>query len=337
MFLFDYLNNLVIPFFSSFNWVDLVLIAVFIFYAVEGFAVGFVASFFDLLAFIGSFLIGLKFYNNTSKFLSNNFSISQGFSNTIGFFILTIISEIILGIVFRKFAKHLLSIDSVFPKRLNSYLGIIPGVFSASILLTFLLTILVSFPFSPFLKQAIFSSKIGSFLVSNTQGFEKSLKNIFGGAVNETLTFFTVEPKSDEFINLKFKKTDGTIDEDSEEKMLLLVNKERENHNLKPLVSDNNLKKVARNYSFDMLSRGFFSHYNPEGLSPFDRLAKANITFFAAGENLALAPSVEFSMQGLMNSPGHRANILSPDFGKIGIGVVDGGIYGKMFTQEFTD
>jgi len=42
-------------------------------------------------------------------------------------------------------------------------------------------------------------------------------------------------------------------------------------------------------------------------------------------------------MQGLMNSPGHRANILNPNFHKIGIGVIDGGIYGKMYTQEFTN
>jgi uncharacterized protein YkwD len=38
-----------------------------------------------------------------------------------------------------------------------------------------------------------------------------------------------------------------------------------------------------------------------------------------------------------MNSPGHRANILSANFGRIGIGVIDGGIYGEIFCQEFKD
>jgi len=38
-----------------------------------------------------------------------------------------------------------------------------------------------------------------------------------------------------------------------------------------------------------------------------------------------------------MDSPGHRANILRPDFRKVGIGVIDGGAYGKMFVQVFTD
>lgn len=40
---------------------------------------------------------------------------------------------------------------------------------------------------------------------------------------------------------------------------------------------------------------------------------------------------------GLMDSPGHRRNILDPAFAKIGIGVIDGGVYGKMTTQLFTD
>ena len=64
---------------------------------------------------------------------------------------------------------------------------------------------------------------------------------------------------------------------------------------------------------------------------------KAGIHFQAAGENLALAPNINLAHQGLMNSPGHRANILSPDFKKVGIGVIDGGIYGEMFVQEFSN
>jgi uncharacterized protein YkwD len=86
-----------------------------------------------------------------------------------------------------------------------------------------------------------------------------------------------------------------------------------------------------------MLARGYFSHYTPEGLSPFDRMTQAGIAYTSAGENLAFSPNVQLAMQGLMQSPGHRANILSKDYGKVGIGVIDGGIYGEMFVQEFTN
>jgi uncharacterized protein YkwD len=86
-----------------------------------------------------------------------------------------------------------------------------------------------------------------------------------------------------------------------------------------------------------MFARGYFAHDTPEGVDPFQRMQQAGIVFGIAGENLALAPTLDMAHNGLMNSPGHRANILRPEFRKVGIGVLDGGIYGKMWVQEFTD
>jgi uncharacterized protein YkwD len=61
----------------------------------------------------------------------------------------------------------------------------------------------------------------------------------------------------------------------------------------------------------------------------------AGIHFITAGENLALGQTLSICHRGLMNSPGHRANILRPTFGRVGIGVLDGGMYGLMISQEF--
>jgi uncharacterized protein YkwD len=61
----------------------------------------------------------------------------------------------------------------------------------------------------------------------------------------------------------------------------------------------------------------------------------ANVRFLTAGENLALAPTLSVAHTGLMNSPGHRANILRREFGRVGIGVMDGGMRGLMVSQEF--
>jgi uncharacterized protein YkwD len=64
-------------------------------------------------------------------------------------------------------------------------------------------------------------------------------------------------------------------------------------------------------------------------------MKRANVVFLSAGENLALAPTLPIAHTGLMNSPGHRANILRPQFGRLGIGVMDGGPRGLMISQEF--
>ncbi len=119
--------------------------------------------------------------------------------------------------------------------------------------------------------------------------------------------------------------------------MLILVNQERAKVGAKPLKLDTTLVSVARAHSTDMWQRQYFAHTDPDGKSPFDRMTAAGVIFTTAGENLALAQTVERAHEGLMNSPGHRRNILDPAFGRIGIGVIDGGVYGKMFTQDFAN
>ncbi|HHX74021.1 MAG TPA: hypothetical protein GX699_03870 [Firmicutes bacterium] len=117
--------------------------------------------------------------------------------------------------------------------------------------------------------------------------------------------------------------------------MLGLVNAERAKAGLAPLKVDMALVKLARLKSEDMIKNGYFAHQSPTYGSPFEMMKAAGITYRIAGENLAGAPTVERAHSGLMNSPGHRANILRPSFTHVGIGIVSGGPYGMMFTQMF--
>jgi uncharacterized protein YkwD len=117
--------------------------------------------------------------------------------------------------------------------------------------------------------------------------------------------------------------------------MLELVNRERAAAGLATLAADDELREVARRHSSDMFARGYFAHVTPEGRDPFARIREAGYSFRTAGENLALAPTLSLAHTGLMNSPGHRANILRPQFGRVGIGIMDGGRRGLMVTQNF--
>ncbi|NLP36286.1 MAG: LysM peptidoglycan-binding domain-containing protein [Firmicutes bacterium] len=122
---------------------------------------------------------------------------------------------------------------------------------------------------------------------------------------------------------------------EAEQKMLDLVNAERSKAGLAPLKIDMELVRLARLKSQDMIDLNYFSHQSPTYGSPFDMMKAAGITYRLAGENLAGAPTVERAHTGLMNSSGHRANILNPNYTHIGIGAVSGGRYGMMFTQMF--
>lgn len=120
-----------------------------------------------------------------------------------------------------------------------------------------------------------------------------------------------------------------------EQQMLNLVNQERSRNRLAPLQADLQLTRLARLKSQDMISKRYFSHQSPTYGSPFDMLKNNGVSYRTAGENIAGNGSVSGAHTALMNSPGHRANILKREFTHVGIGVIDGGQYGKMFTQLF--
>ncbi len=120
-----------------------------------------------------------------------------------------------------------------------------------------------------------------------------------------------------------------------EQLMVSLVNQERAKAGLKPLQVDLRLVELARMKSKDMIDLNYFSHTSPTYGSPFDMMKKAGVDYYTAGENLAGASTVERAHEALMQSDGHRRNILNPAFTHIGIGIVKGGSYGMMFTQMF--
>ena len=126
-----------------------------------------------------------------------------------------------------------------------------------------------------------------------------------------------------------------SISASGEAQALSLLNKDRAASGLPALKLNSSLTKLAENYAVDMIQRGYFSHYNPEGLSPFDRMSRAGISYRTAGENLAINVSVPAAEQAFMNSSGHRANILNSTYTEVGIGVAQSPSGSVYVVQEF--
>ncbi len=100
-----------------------------------------------------------------------------------------------------------------------------------------------------------------------------------------------------------------------------------------PLTAHPALRCAARVHTRDMADRGYFSHDNPEGQAPWDRMELAGYTWSSAGENIAGGGSTAAStMEQWMNSSGHCGNIMSGDFVHIGVGHVEDA---RLWTQVF--
>lgn len=117
--------------------------------------------------------------------------------------------------------------------------------------------------------------------------------------------------------------------------MLDLINQERSKVGVAPLKIDSKLQKMAQVKAEDMVAKSYFDHTSPTYGSPFDMMKKFGISYTSAGENIAGNSTVNKAHTALMNSPGHKANILKSSFNYIGIGVTTSPKYGKMFAQDF--
>lgn len=106
-----------------------------------------------------------------------------------------------------------------------------------------------------------------------------------------------------------------------EMKVVDLVNHERTSRGLQALTNNWQLERVARYKANDMSSNNYFSHISPSYGSPFNMMEDFGIYFSSAGENIAMGQTTpEEVVNDWMNSPGHRANILSATYTQTGVG-----------------
>jgi uncharacterized protein YkwD len=316
------------------NAIDLLLIVAIILSLMNGYRRGFVHGVLDLAGWVLSLIAGLRYYQPLARWLGPHIDLwSEVWDQPIAFILIGVLVSIAVHLVGHALLSRLPK--DIQEQRVNQILGLLPGLANGLILAAILSALLLAIPLSEGLSERTRDSAIANRLAVYAERLENKLRPVFGEAIGRTLNLLTIRPDSDERVTLPFKVTNVRPRPDLEKRMLDLVNQERAAAGLSPLAPDPELTEVARQHSTDMFARGYFAHDSPEGLTPFDRMRAANVRFLAAGENLALAPTLSVAHTGLMNSPGHRENILRPQFGHVGIGIMDGGMRGLMVSQEF--
>jgi uncharacterized protein YkwD len=315
------------------NYIDLLLVALVLLSAYYGWYRGFILGLLDLLRWIGSLLLGLRFYQPLARWIAPHFDWAEAWDRPVAFLFTAIVAGAAIQLLGSALLRRLPR--DVHERRLNRILGIVPGTASGLITAAIAAALLLSAPLPDGLQTRARDSALANRLAASTEQLETALAPVFNDAIAQTLNRLTIKPESDESVELPFKVAVTKPRPELEAQMLELVNGERVAAGLAPLAADDELREVARRHSSDMFARGYFAHVTPEGRDPFARIREAGYTFRTAGENLALAPTLSLAHTGLMNSPGHRANILRPQFGRVGIGIMDGGRRGLMVTQNF--
>ena len=315
------------------NWIDVLLGVVMLLSLWSAWRRGFFATSADLLALMGALGCALWLYPYAVRLADSHGWSADVWTAPLAFLVIVVILRGAFAIAL---ARALARRRAMPPGGVAiRAFGLVPGAMYGAINATVVAMLLLALPLGAPVNGSIETSKLAHALAAPADWLEAQLRPIFDPAVNRTLNRLTVTPDSHETVQLPFRVSATTERPDLEAQMLAMLNEERRAQGLPDLQNDPAATAVARSHSRDMFARGFFSHVTPESEDPFDRMRRGGLKFRAAGENLALARTLTMAHEGLMNSPGHRANILRPAFRRVGIGIMDGGRYGLMVTQNF--
>jgi uncharacterized protein YkwD len=324
------LSNLNLP---AVNAIDLLLAAVLLLGLWRGWRVGFMAGVVELACLAAGMIAAFFASPWLAATLDRHALLPEPWASPAAFLMVFLLVQIVLSALARRLVQPLPA--GAIARSFDRALGLLPGAANGAINAMVVAVLITALPLTDSITRAAQDSPLVARLGVPADWLEHRLGPIFNPAVERTMQALTVQPQSQERVALPFVVKNAPPRPELEAAMLALVNAERAKAGLRPLAADTETVDVSRAHSGDMFERSYFAHITPEGRSPFDRLRAARLTYRAAGENLALARTLDMAHTGLMKSPGHRANILNPTFVRVGIGIVDGGRHGLMVTQTF--
>ena len=319
---------------TTLDYVILGILALFMF---RGFLRGFVLTTADILGLVVTIVVAFAGYRPLAALIVERSPFGEAVALPAAFIGLVIGAGVLYSVVVRTVLAPLgLVVRSRVLRLVNRWFGILPGLVQGVLVAILLVAGLSLLPENVLLANQEEGSVAPQFRRASSE---------LAPRVREVATLVPQIPA----LNRSAPPTDASdsldipqnlrlrVNAPAENRMLELINRDRKANGLAPLVMDEQSRAVARAHSREMFNLRYFAHESPRTGTVGDRLEKADVPFLAAGENLAFQPDVETAHRRLMESPGHRKNLLTPGYKKVGIGILDSGRYGQMYTQVFTN
>lgn len=321
----------------GFSPIDAAILALIGFSIWNGYRNGFIATAYGLATWVISFAAAVVFQSSVASVVEK-LGVLPTTARPLAFVLVIVLVEGLFSLAgYFALAPIVRTVhkSSSLAMGFDKSLGILPSVARSLFVVGIILAAAVVSPVPAEFKAAVESSRISRALIERVTALQPQLAAL-SGQLGDDVPLFVTKLGADDTEKLDLPSDLQLVaDPVAERQMFDLVNEERTSAGLSRLEWDDRLVPIARAHSEEMFKLKYFSHTSPTAGSPFDRLKAAGITYARAGENLAYAQSVTIAHRGLMESQGHRENILRPEFTRIGIGVISAGAYGRMFTQLF--
>ncbi len=319
--------------------IDFILGLYFASLAVRGWIRGFVREVMDLLGLVIGILAGIRFSEAAGRFIESWSGIGPGTARVVGGIVIMIGVGLALALV----ANWLGKVMRLPGLNLTNRLGGGALAFGWGWMLATILISVASVVPLPDEWQAQFDeSTLVSILIDEEQPAQQAIRGVTGDRTLQAALNFeqllggervVLDPEASYAID-PVDSEEVERDRAAEQELFELVNRARLEAGLDVLDWHERLSDVAEEYARRMATEGFFSHVAPDGSTLGSRVAEGGVPYRIVGENLALAVTVPIAHDGLMESPGHRANILHEEFSSVGIGIVETP-YGLIAVQVF--
>jgi uncharacterized membrane protein required for colicin V production len=320
--------------------IDVLVLLVFAALLLRGWYRGFVREAMDLAGLVLGTLLAFRIGGVVGSVITAMSGISPDAGRFIGGVIVFVGTGVGAAILTRYLERHARMPGLNLMNRVGGAgLAMATGVF----VVTLMLTLGVVLPMPPAVAEQLDDSAVTQTLTDPDGVPQELFTTLAGDRIVETLINMRrtlgvrrVVLEGEDVLTLPAAEADDlAVDWASADEIFELVNRARIDEGLDPLAWSPALSQVGLGHAVEMYVEGYFSHVSPDTGSVGDRAWDAGIAFRIAGENLALAATPTETHGGLMDSPGHRANILSPEYNRLGIGVVEGPL-GLMTVQVFT-
>ena len=302
------------------NPIDAAVLALVVVAAWYGYQSGFVATMYGLASWIVALAAAVTLEGPATTVVVKIAALPAPLAATIGFVLTIILAEALLSVGGHVAIRPVVSLIRRSPfGAADKILGALPGGLRSLLIVAVAVLAIETLPIASEVKAAVETSGTGRAVNAQLARFQPELESFTGRLGGAPILVTRVGEDQTERLDLP-DAIDLAPDAVAERQLFDLVNEERTQRGIAALEWDDRLVPVARSHSEEMLMLKYFSHDSPVAGSPFDRIKGAGIPYSRAGENLAYAQSIAVAHRALMDSPGHRENILRPEFTHMGIG-----------------
>lgn len=316
---------------------DLLLLVVLVAVVYRGYRRGLIREGVDLLLLVVALLVAFRTAPASEAFFASWTGTSPLIARFLGGFTVFFLIQFVGSIVMVRLLRNLGPVRPV-----DQVAGAVLGLGWFFVGATIFLLVMAAVPTGGTVKRLFDESRAADVVASEGSFAMQTVSALVGDRVLESLVNLNqilddrqVVISESETVLLPVLEGELVRDDSSAEEIVDLLNLARVDAGEAPLSWSSTLSDVAAAHAFDMYEGGYFSHISSETGTVADRVTEAGIPYAIVGENLALSPTAQSVHDGLLASPGHRANMLHSDFTRVGVAAIDGPL-GLMVVQVFS-